>query len=102
MMGASLPSDDCIVTKTVTSLIILNKEENREENCIRCGSCVLSCPNKLEPIQIMNAVKAMNKDAVKRLHPERCIECGLCSYSCTSKIRVLDYVRRAKIIAKLP
>lgn len=102
MMGASLPSDDCIVTKTVTSLIILNKEENREENCIRCGSCVLSCPNKLEPVQIMNAVKAMNKDAVKRLHPERCIECGLCSYSCTNKIRVLDYVRRAKIIAKLP
>lgn len=102
MMGASLPSDDCIVTKTVTSLIILNRNEPKEENCIRCGSCVLSCPVKLEPVQIMNAVKAMDKTRVKLLHPERCIECGLCTYACTSKIRVTDFVRRAKIIAKLP
>lgn len=104
MMGASLPSDDCIITKTVTSVIVLNREEFKEEPCIRCGSCVLSCPNGLEPVLIMNAMKTVpvDKERVKALNPLKCIECGLCTYSCTSKIHITDYIRRAKIIAKLP
>ena len=104
MMGASLPNDDCIITKTVTSVIIMNEEKYKEQPCIRCGSCVLSCPVGLQPVQIMNAMKAapVDKDRVKALSPLTCMECGLCSYSCTSKIPLLDYVRRAKIIAKLP
>ena len=101
MMGASIPSDDCVVTKTVTSVIVLNDAPVKEEPCVRCGSCVLSCPTGLEPVQIMNAVKTLDKERIKYLNPQKCIECGLCSYSCTSKIRVLDFVRRAKMIAKL-
>jgi len=101
MMGNSVPSDDIIITKTVTSVIILDKESNAEQPCVRCGSCVLSCPVHLEPVQIMNAVKAMDKERIKMLNPLRCIECGLCAYSCTSKIQVTDYIRRAKIFAKL-
>ena len=101
MMGASIPSDDCIITKTVTSIIVLNKQEFKEEPCVRCGSCVLSCPVHLEPVQIMNAVKSLDKERIKKLNPLKCIECGLCTYSCTSKIQVTDYVRRAKIFAKL-
>ena len=101
MMGASVPSDDCIISKTVTSIIVLDKTDYKEEPCVRCGSCVLSCPVHLEPVQIMNAVKAMDKERIKKLNPLKCIECGLCSYSCTSKIPVTDYIRRAKIVAKL-
>lgn len=101
MMGASVPSDDVIITKTVTSIIILNKSEHKEEPCVRCGSCVLSCPVHLEPVQIMNAVKTLDKERIKMLNPLRCIECGLCAYSCTSKIQVTDYVRKAKLFAKL-
>ena len=101
MMGNSVPSDDCIITKTVTSIIILNKTDYKEEPCVRCGSCVLSCPVHLEPVQIMNAVKTLDKERIKMLNPLKCIECGLCSYSCTSKIPVTDYVRKAKLIAKL-
>ena len=101
MMGVSVPSDDIIVTKTVTSIIVLNKTEYKEEPCVRCGSCVLSCPVHLEPVQIMNAVKTLDKPRIKMLNPLRCIECGLCTYTCTSKIPVTDYIRKAKIIAKL-
>ena len=101
MMGASVPSDDCIITKTVTSIIVLNKTNYVEEPCVRCGSCVLSCPVHLEPVQIMNAVKTLDKERIKKLNPLKCIECGLCAYTCTSKIHVTDYVRKAKIIAKL-
>ena len=102
MMGASLPNDDCIVTKTVTSVIVLNAEKEDPMPCIRCGSCVLSCPTGLEPKQIMDAVKANDKARIKGLNPLRCIECGLCSYVCTSHIRVTDFIRRAKVLAKLP
>ena len=101
MMGASVPSDDCIITKTVTSIIVLNKTEYQEEPCVRCGSCVLSCPVHLEPVQIMNAVKTLDKERIKMLNPLKCIECGICAYSCTSKIQVTDYIRKAKLIAKL-
>ena len=101
MMGASVPNDDVIITKTVTSIIVLDKTEFVEEPCVRCGSCVLSCPVGLEPVQIMNAVKSLDKERIKALNPLKCIECGLCAYSCTSKIQVTDYVRRAKIFAKL-
>lgn len=102
MMGASLPSDDCIITKTVTSVIVLDEESHPEEPCIRCGSCMMSCPAHLQPKLIMDAVKALDKEKIKALQPLRCIECGLCSYVCTSHIRVTDHVRRAKVIAKLP
>ena len=101
MMGASVPSDDCIITKTVTSILVFDKVEWKEEPCVRCGSCVLSCPVHLEPVQIMNAVKVADKERIKKLNPLRCIECGLCAYSCTSKINVTDYIRKAKIFAKL-
>ena len=101
MMGASVPSDDVIITKTVTSIIVLDKSDYKEEPCVRCGSCVLSCPAGLESVQIMNAVKSLDKERIKALNPLRCIECGLCTYVCTSKIQVTDFVRRAKIFAKL-
>ncbi|MBQ6817738.1 MAG: RnfABCDGE type electron transport complex subunit C [Bacilli bacterium] len=96
MMGASLVRDDSVVSKTVTSLIILNEEKLVEEPCVRCGSCVYSCPVNLQPVQIMNAYKAKDNNALVKLNTIKCIECGLCSYSCTSKIKVTDYVRKAK------
>jgi len=101
MMGASVPSDDVIITRTVTSIIVLDKINYIEEPCVRCGSCVLSCPVGLKPVDIMNAVKAMDRPLVKELNPLKCIECGLCAYSCTSRINVTDYIRKGKVFAKL-
>ena len=102
MMGASLSEDDCVISKTVTSVLVFNYEPKPEEPCIRCGSCVYSCPTGLEPKQIMDAVKSGDKARIKALNPLKCVECGLCSYVCTSHIRVTDFVRRAKIFAKMP
>ncbi len=96
MMGVSTVNDDVIVSKTTTSVIVLKDKDYQEEPCVRCGSCVYSCPAHLEPVQIMNAVKRNDKDAMKGLGAYKCIECGLCAYVCTSKIHVTDYVRKAK------
>lgn len=96
MMGVSTVNCDVIVSKTTTSVIVLQDHDYDEEPCVRCGSCVYSCPAHLEPVQIMNAVKRNDKDAMKGLGAFKCIECGLCAYVCTSKIHVTDYVRTAK------
>jgi len=96
MMGTSVTSDNVIVSKTTTSVIVLKNVDYKEEPCVRCGSCVYSCPVHIEPVQIMNAVKKDDKEAMKGLEAYKCIECGLCAYVCTSKIHVTDYVRKAK------
>ena len=96
MMGVSTVSDDVIVSKTTTSVIVLNNVEYKEEPCVRCGSCVYSCPAHIIPVQIMNAVKRNDIDVMKGLEAFKCIECGLCTYVCTSKIHVTDYIRKAK------
>lgn len=103
MMGASIPSDDCICTKTVTSVIVMNASKpNVPQTCIRCGSCGLSCPAGLMPMEIMKTMQhaPVNMEKLKALHPERCIGCGLCTYTCTSKIDVKKSVETAKLIVK--
>ena len=99
-MGASLVRDDAVITKTTTSVIILNNMPLKEEPCVRCASCVYSCPVGLQPVNIMNAYKANDVEAIKGFGIKKCIECGLCSYSCTSKIPVTEYMRKAKKLAK--
>ena len=97
MMGMNFVRDDIITSKTSTSVIVLNKEEFVEEPCVRCGSCVYSCPAGLQPVAIMQAVKNNDKDALKaKLNIKSCILCGMCSYTCTSKIHLTDYCRKAK------
>ena len=101
MMGANLVRDDAVITKTCTSCIILNEKKEVEEPCVRCGSCVYSCPAGLQPVQIMNAVKNNDKEAIKtKLNIKACILCGMCSYTCTSKIHLTDYCRKAKKMAR--
>jgi len=96
MMGANLVRDDAVITRTCTSCIILNEKKVVEEPCVRCGSCVYSCPAKLQPVQIMQAVKNKDKNALVKLKIKSCILCGMCSYTCTSKIHLTDYCRKAK------
>lgn len=104
MMGACLPSDDCIVTKTVTSVLVFNHVDYKELPCIRCGSCIASCPSGLNPIEITRTMRTMpvDKKKIKELMPSKCISCGLCTYSCTSRIDLRANVERAKVIERLP
>ena len=100
MMGANLVRDDAVCTNSCTSAIILNKKDVKEEPCIRCASCVYSCPCGLQPVLIMKAVKIKDVDALKKLRVNECIECGMCGYTCTSKINLTDYMRQGKKLVK--
>ncbi len=100
MMGINLTDDDFLVSATTTSLIVLNEEVHHEEPCISCASCVYSCPVDIQPVQIMNAYKQRDKDAIINLEVDKCIECGLCSYTCPSKIHLTEFMRQAKKFIK--
>ncbi len=96
MMGTAVKSDNVVVTPTTTSVLVFRPIEYKEEPCVRCGSCVYSCPVHIQPVSIMQAVKRNDVEAIKGLEANKCIECGLCSYVCTSKIPVTDYVKDGK------
>lgn len=96
MMGTSVALDDVVVTKAVSTVLVLPKIEEEEQPCVRCGSCVYSCPSKLAPIQIAQAVKSKNKEAINKLNLRDCILCGMCSYVCTSKIPLTDFMNKGK------
>ncbi len=96
MMGKSTTTTDVIVNQTVTSVLAFKSETPIEEPCVRCGSCIYSCPVDIQPVNIMNAFKRGDKDALENLEVNKCIECGLCAYVCTSKIHLTDFMRKGK------
>lgn len=105
MMGSAIPNDECITSPTVTTLMVLEYHFHQVEPCIKCGSCVLSCPEGLKPLFIMRLMTEKGIDKwrakmVNKLEPMKCVECGLCTYSCTSKIPLLYYIRQAKALVR--
>ena len=100
MMGTNILRDDVVMTHTTTSLIVMNNAPQPEEPCVHCASCVYSCPVDIQPVQIMNAYKVKDKDALRALEVSKCIECGLCSFVCPSKIHLTEYMRLGKRLAK--
>lgn len=105
MMGGAIPNDDCITSPTVTTLLVLDFTLYQAEPCIKCGSCVMSCPEGLKPLFIMHlmTLKGFSEEKMKllpKLEPMKCVECGLCTYCCTSKIPLLYYIREAKALLR--
>ena len=70
--------NDQIIDDNTYSLIIRNKQENKEVECSKCGLCFNVCPMKINPLK---------KD-------DRCIACGLCNYVCPSKINIYERIQK--------
>jgi electron transport complex protein RnfC len=90
MMGHSLPSAEAPVTKRTSSIIVFSKSKYKQTKpqtaCIHCSNCISSCPVKLHPILIYNAVMAGDLEKAQKLWIKDCIACGTCSYVCPSGI----------------
>lgn len=96
MMGTNIAGSDLVVSKAVSTVLLFPKLSEKEYPCVSCASCIMSCPSKLSPVSLMNAVKTSNKEAVVKLNINDCILCGMCSYVCTSKIHLTEFMRKAK------
>jgi len=91
MMGTPIKSDDLIITKDLTTILVLNNDNTKEMPCIKCGKCSEVCPMNLIPSLIIKKPKSF-----RELNINKCIECGLCSYICPSKIDVREHIKKIK------
>lgn len=94
MMGKSMPCDDVVITKDVTSILVIDDNFEKNLPCIKCGKCTMVCPVNIMPVLIMESID--NIDNLNKLKCNKCIGCGLCSYICPSKIEVREFVNIAK------
>ena len=91
MMGKSIPTDELIITKDLNTILVLEEDNTREKDCLKCGKCSEVCPVGLMPVMIID-----NKMKSNQLKVDKCIECGLCSYVCPAKIEVREKIKAIK------
>jgi len=97
MMGQPLQSDQVPVVKATNTILVLdNKDQPQEAECVRCGQCAEACPAQLLPQQLYWNSRARQFDLAEEYHLFDCIECGCCAIVCPSHIPLVQYYRFAK------
>ncbi len=103
MMGIAIADLKTPITKATNAITVLTKEQigrakfaRRQTACIRCGRCLLVCPENLNPTKIAHAVKYNLLDVAERYYMSACMECGCCSYVCPANIELTGYIKTGK------
>lgn len=96
MMGKTIVNDQWVIDRATNAITVLVTRSFDSVACLRCGRCSDHCPAGLQPVRIAQAVKANDKEAMKKRGALDCIECGLCTYVCPSQLNVTENVRKAK------
>ncbi len=104
MMGMSVASLDVPVTKPVSGVLVMEREESSQKDlrvypCIKCGECLNACPMSLNP-SLLGELALVRDYATMASHHhlDHCFECGCCAYVCPSNIPLTQYFRIAKSI----
>ncbi len=107
MMGASASSLEMPIVKGITGILVLTKaglptiNDDSALPCIKCGTCVHSCPMVLNPSQLGLLAQYTEYEAMAEQHNLMdCFECGCCTYVCPSGIPLVQYFRIAKSIVR--
>lgn len=105
MMGFAVADLSTPLTKTSGALTFLTiqavtraKYEKQQTPCIRCGRCLMVCPEGLNPTKIAHAVKHFRMDRADQYYLSACIECGSCSYVCPAHIELAGYIKTGKLL----
>ena len=105
MMGLAIADLSTPVIKTTGAITILTEKQigraklsRQETACIRCGRCIETCPEKLNPTRIAHAVKYNDLDLAQKYFMTVCIECGCCSYVCPANIELTGYIKTGKVL----
>lgn len=103
MMGVTVPNTSASVLKNTNAALALTVKEAKLPKttaCIRCGTCVNTCPFGLAPISIAEAYDRKDVDALKALHVTTCMECGCCSFVCPANRPLVQKNKLSKQLLK--
>ncbi|MGM9522330.1 MAG: electron transport complex subunit RsxC [Oscillospiraceae bacterium] len=101
MMGIAMPSMDYPVMKNTNAVLALDEREAtlpEPTACIRCGTCIDSCPLKLMPTEIESAYEKRDVERLAKLKVNLCMECGCCSFACPAKRTLVQTNKLAKAL----
>lgn len=98
MMGIALPSLDVPVIKGTNGLVLLSDPVPVaiHQPCIRCGSCVDTCPVRLIPCELALFAENERWDKCREYFVKDCIECGACGYTCPAGRNLVQLIRYGK------
>ena len=71
-----------------------------ESPCIRCGVCATACPVRLQPQQMVFALKGGSLDRAIHEGLTDCIECAACNAVCPSHIPLAEWFRLGRFEAR--
>lgn len=98
MMGIPMYSMEVPVVKTAASILAYRHDPAAVNisPCIRCGKCMLACPEKLVPQMLTQASDHDRFDLFEKYGGMECIECGSCAYVCPAKRHLVQSMRYGK------
>ncbi|MBP5428832.1 MAG: electron transport complex subunit RsxC [Clostridia bacterium] len=103
MMGIAVPDASFPVMKTTNAIVALNERDAILPDptpCIRCGKCANTCPLRLTPFAIGEAVNKKDADGLARLKVTLCMECGCCSFICPAHRPLVQQNKLGKAILR--
>ncbi|PKL08311.1 MAG: electron transporter RnfC, partial [Spirochaetae bacterium HGW-Spirochaetae-7] len=86
-------------TRATRAVLGLKSEETKSapvRACVRCGDCLVACPERLDPYRLFKLLKAGKLDDAINAGLERCTSCGACAYSCRSRIPLVGIFDAAR------
>jgi electron transport complex protein RnfC len=95
---------DTPITRTTRAILALTSEETRsapERSCVRCGACVMACPEGLDPHRLYKLIRAGRVDEAVADGLGRCSSCGACAYVCRSRIPLVQVLDTARETGKV-
>ncbi len=101
MMGTAMKSAAFPVVKNTSGVIFLSKKEvsvKEEGPCIGCGTCISSCPHRLNPVLMFRSIDTGKLNEAERYGLKDCVACGVCSYVCPSSIKLVQRFRLGKFL----
>jgi len=99
MMGQAQANLDAPVIKGTTGVVVLEKNETREQRswpCIHCGRCLEACPVFLNPSMLGDLARVGRYDEMSANHLADCMLCGSCAYVCPSNIPLAQLFQASK------
>lgn len=101
MTGVAQSSLEVPVLKGTSGILFFGEESlemapEEESPCIRCASCVDSCPIGLLPVFLDHAYRRNDMKLAESLYAVDCIECGACSFVCPAKRHLTENIKKAK------